>query len=295
MALPPIKAYVGDKSWRKDTTFTSLGTSAANYSAANLKNEEMSRVWRSSNAALANTKFKGVFSRRRRISHIALCNHNFSRPSAKFRVKFYSDVGLTTLVADTEWQRVWKAIYAFNDPRASWGSGNWWGRSLSDFDIANRYLDKSFYFVDAPLYALAFTVEIDDQDNTDGFVEVGICEIDDGFLLPHGYEYGAQYGIKSRTEATATKGGAEYAEPAVPDDVFVAQSTFIDRDFVLGTFYEFQRRCDKHTAFWWSPDIEDERNALRHSYLARFNEDVGLLTNAAYINDNIPLNFKRVL
>lgn len=285
--------FIGDRSWRKEATYSTGGVAAAGYPVTHLKHDEMARVWRSASTDLEDTQFKVVFPEPRPINVVVLCNHNLSKPNGRLRVKLWADPAATILVEDAGWKAAWEVVYDEDDPQASWDSGNAWDRTLSELDTRERPIDTPVYFANERL-CYAVTVEIDDEENPAGYVQVGICEVAAGFFLPLNFDYGAQYGLVSRTQVVTAAGGVEYAQPETPDDVFIGQTSFIRRQDALSLFLEFQRRTDKHTFFWWSPDIDDTFNALRHSYLAK-NSEIGLNTYAAFTRDSVPFSFKRVI
>lgn len=288
--------FIGDLSWRKECTF-SASSADSDYPATNLQNDELSRVWRSESvgevALEEDTIVRLTFADLRTINVIAICNHNLSRPTAAVRVRLYNDTDETELTADSGVLPIWDVIYEEDDPQASWDSGNAWDRIMSATDTFNRDFQKGIYFTDSPT-AVRVVIEFFDEENPDGYVQVGIIEPASGFFLPLNYEYGAQYGLSSRTQRTQAEGGTYYSQPQTPLDVFRGGSGLVLRQQALSLFYEFLRRADLHTYFWWSPDIDDRVNELRHSYLA-INSQVDLLTQAAWIRDNVTFNFERVL
>lgn len=284
--------FIGDLSWRKDATYTAE-SNATGYGPANLATDELSRVWRSDTDAEEDTIVRLTFTDLRTVNVVALCNHNLSRPNSAVRVRMYADIAETDLTADSGVVAIWDVIYDEDDPQASWDSGNAWDRILSAQDAANRNFDKAIYFTDSPV-AVVILIEFFDEENPDGYVQVGIIEPAAGFFLPLNYEYGAQYGIVSRTQRTQAEGGAYYSQAQTPGDVFRGGSGLVQRQQALSLIYEFLRRTDLHTFFWWSPDIDDTVNALRHSYLAT-NSQVDLQTQAAWFRDNVTFNFERVL
>lgn len=286
-------AFIGDRSWRKKSTYDA-SSADSNYPAANLKTDEVPRVWRSTDATAANTIMKVTLDTLRTVNVVALCNHNISRAvTPQVRVRMYRDATKLDMTADSGWVSVWSVIYTLDDPQASWDSGNAWDRIISAEDAENRTLDKALYFDGSPV-AGYIEVEISDEANADGFVQVGILEVAAGFYLPMNFDYGAQFGVVSRTESVEAEGGSEYEQVRIGRDVFRGSSGLVLSQAALGRFYEFMRRTDKHTPFWWSADPADLVNALRISWLAK-NAEIDLLTYSAYGRMGVPFNFKRVL
>lgn len=285
--------FIGDKSWRAEAVFSALGDEDADYPAAQLQHNEVARVWRSPDLVLANTKIKITFPALRPVNVVSLTNLNASNQTDKVKVSLYADTAATSLVATSGWKAILGVVYDAADENASWDSGNFWDRIHTELDRAGRRIDKAVYFTDTQLVRTVI-VEFDFTNNTDDFAECGIIDPAAGFYLPMNYEYGATYGLVSRDAVRTAAGGVDYTQAETPDDVFNGNSSYVLRGTALATLYEFLRRVGKHTFFWWSPDIDDEKNALRHSYLAKNNE-IGLFTNAVYNRDSVPFSFKRVI
>ena len=266
----------------------------AAYPLSNALTDELSRVARSGNCAdVANTSFLAVFDDYRRIDVVVLANHNFSPSLATVRVRGFSDTVGSAQVCDSGPTLVWPVVYDEDDAEAAWDTGNAWDRILSELDRENRSLDHAVYIPDSPLVR-SVRIDIVDTMNPDGYVQFGICEIAGGTYFPVNFDYGAQYGLQSRTTSVEAAGGATSFVTSAPDNVFKGTISYADHATVLSTFYEFLRRTDKNVIFWWSPDPEDTRNAVRHSFLARHAE-LDLLTYAVFDKDTVPLSFKKVL
>lgn len=285
--------YVGDRSWRSEATFTQTGDAAAGYPITQLKNDRVGLVWRSDDATLGNTTFDITFPRLRPVRSVAFINHNFSK-TAQITVKFYRDVEKTELLETIGPVDVYpKGVYSSDSPIISWDAGNFWFRTIQDEDNRNKTQQFAKYTTQRR-FVRTIEVTIDDSDNSAGFVQLGVVDPADGFFFPYQYDYGAQYGIRSRTINTESAGGGEYSRVEEPRDVIVATIPYNPIDFALETWYEFQRRCDTHTPFWWAHDIDDIRNAHRLSYWAK-NDDISLATYAIFENNSTPFAFKRVL
>lgn len=284
--------FIGDRSWRQGADYDA-SSEAAGYPAIQARHNELARVWRSASADIADTVLTITLDMLRPVNAVIVCNHNLSRPNGVFRVRLYSDAAKTILTADSGWVVAWDIVYQDTDPQAAWDTGNAWDRTLTADDVANRYIDKAVYFDDAPT---AYIVEItfDDEENSAGYVQTGLVEVAAGFYLPLNFEYGAQYGIVSRTQITESAGGTIYPQVYTAADVFRGNSSYVKRQDALSLFYEFLRRTDKHTPFWWSPDVDDTLNGLRHSYMA-YNDDVGLISYAVFQRDSVNFSFKRML
>lgn len=285
--------YVGDRSWRSEATFSQPGLARAGYPASQMKNDRVGLVWRSASDSLANTRFNISFSSLRPVRSVAFINHNLTK-NARATVRFYRDVAKTELLETIGPLDVFpKGVYSLSSSVISWDAGNFWYRTQQAEDNRNKTLQFAVYTTQRR-FVRAIEVQLDDIDNPDGFVQVGVVDPADGFFFPYQYDYGAQYGIRSRTVNTEAAGGAEYSRVEEPRDVIIGTIPYNPLQFSLETWYEFQRRCDTHTPFWWAHDIDDIRNAHRLSFWAK-NDEINLATYAIFEHSSTPFVFKRVL
>lgn len=285
--------YIGDRSWRKEAVFSQAGSSAAGYPVSQMQNERLGFVWRSEDTDPVNTTFDITFTRLRPVRSIAFVNHNLSK-TAKIELKLYRDVDKTQLIETIPLSDVYpKGVYSLASPVISWDAGNFWYRSIQD--EANQTRTQQFArYTSKQLFIRTIEVTILDEGNDSGFVQIGVTDPAAGFFLPYNPDWGAQGGIRSRTQNTETAGGADYPRVEEPRDVFIGVIPYNPLNFTLETWYEFLRRCDTHTPFWWSLDIDDVKNAHRISYWAK-NEEISLYTYAVFDNNSTPFAFKRVL
>ncbi len=285
--------YVGDRSWRLEATYSQTGVSATGYPITQLQNESIGLPWRSLDTTLANTKFTITFPKLRPITSVAFINHNFSR-TAKYTLKLWRDLARTQLLFTINLKDVFpKVVYGIDNPIASWDAGNFWYRTIQDEDLIN--LTRQFAaYTDKQYFVRIIDVEFFDENSIEDYIQIGVVDPAAGFFFPYQFDYGSQYGLRSRTTLTEAKSGQEFAQRAEARDVMVGSIPASPINFALQTWFDFQRRCDKHTPFWWSPDINDLVNAHRLSYWAK-NDDLDLATYAQFELNSTPFVFKKVL
>jgi hypothetical protein len=281
---------LGFPRWTQDVTWSTTGDWTTNYPIANLGILPFAKVARSSNPRVNSTLFRGDYSKPRLTEIVVLCRHNLTL-DAKWRVCLYEQADDDTPVYESGFLDVWPIV--FDATQVTWDSGNFWDRKYTQ-DQIDGYPWFTPLYIDGAYTAAAFTVEISDPTNPDGYVQVGLCEVASALDFPIGLAFGAQVGFTAATVITAADGGVEYAERRQKPRSFVGALSAVDRSTALTTFYELQRLNDLDVPFFWWPDREDTQHALRLAYMARL-QQLDALSQAYFQDDAIALHFKEIL
>jgi hypothetical protein len=282
-------AVIGRPRWTDDATFSG-GSWEADYPVTNAGILPLSRVARSTDLLTASTQFSFTLTARRPLRTVALVRHNLSL-NAQMRVRLYSDAGMTATIFDSGWEDVWPVVYPLEG--LEWEDDNWWTGKYTAADIANSRPTRPIWLGQIYL-ARAGTIEISDATNAAGYVEVGLCELTQGWVLGINPGYGAEYGFRFRTEVTESLGGISYFDTRDKPRVFRGNIDHMDRDEVLSRGYELQRRADLDGVFLWFPHPDEPLHWLRNVFLAR-NKDPGLMRYASFEQDSFPISLEEVL
>jgi hypothetical protein len=209
----------------------------------------------------------------------------------------FSDAGTGThtvlgpIVYRGAWEDVWPIVYG--DDELEWEDPNWFTGKYSDEEIAGYVWTRPIWFESLHL-ARAVRIEIDDTDNADGYVQVGLGEIAAGWPVPANPAHGAQYGYRFRTLEREAWGGVKSFERR--DKPRVARGTLpmISRDQALGRWLELLRQMDIVDPFLWFPQPSVQKHWLRESFLVRAT-DPGLAAITEFDADDAPYAFEEVL
>jgi hypothetical protein len=295
MAAVNGKWLVGFPRHTEEVTFSG-GSWEALYPISNLSLLPFSKVARSTNDSNASTIIYGVLPDKRIMDLFLICGDNISE-TGRLRLKLYeTDITSSptpSAVYDTGWFDRWEVVYEEDSPFASWDSGNWWDRTYSAANRAKNRQYRDIYIPDG-YDVLSFSLEIDDEDNPDGYVQIGLLEVATAIEISPAPQLGAQYGFIGRTVATETEGGGKYFERRNKARFFQGVLPLYDRNAALSTFYELVRLNDIDVPFAFIPDINNRINAPRNIFLAR-NASIDPFTRVLISNDAIPLNFEEVL
>ncbi len=286
---PPL---AGLPSWRDECVFTSSGASAPGYPVSHLGVLPVARVWRSASLNTIDTTFVGTFSDTRKIGLVALCRHNLTK-YATYRVRLFFDAGRTELLYDSGVLPVMPEIYPEDAEECDWDSGNLWDATYTDEELVGARLNRPLNIPDN-WPTRAFEVQINDQGNPAGYVELGLCEPATARPFPIGLSFGSSYGFTSRTVVTEGDGGVEYFEERGQPRVLTGELAYVSRETALGQFYETQRQHGVSRPFFFWADPDDELQLLRTAYLARL-QQLDLLALATAAHDRIPISIKEVI
>ena len=289
------KWLIGFPRYTESITYSG-GSWEANYPINNIKVLPFAKVARSTNDANASTILYGVLPSSKPLELFMICNDNISI-NANIKITLY-DGDITSSPAPTEiintgWLKRYDSVYDWQSPFASWDSGNFHDRTFSADDLAGSPRNKVIY-IEGGNYARSFKLEIDDEDNLDGFVQIGLFEVASAVILDNAPQLGANYGFNARTTITQSEGGAKYFERRNKPRVFSGVLPYYDRSSALNIFYELFRRNDIDTPFIWYPDIDDVLNQNRNAFLAR-NAGLDLFSRVLTPYDAISINIEEVL
>lgn len=156
-------------------------------------------------------QINGTFSKQYFLGCLAIAAHNLSG-AATWRARLYSttaDVGSNTnVVYDSSIQRVWPSLYTFG--QIPWGFDNWWSGGARDEDRGN-FTPLSVAVTDSVL-ARGFTIDIEDADNPDGYLQVGRVMVSDLWQPTYNYSFGSEQGYDFRADSESALDDTEYIE-----------------------------------------------------------------------------------
>lgn len=249
---------------RATAATVSGGSWLAGLPAANLANRELWKVARSTNTALASTKFTADLGAARLLRAFALANHNLSA-AATWRVTLGTTAGAAD-VYDGGWQNVWRMAF---DTLVEWESATWWLGTAGD-----EYLRSPYAAMHAApdLYTARYiTVEISDTANADGYVQIGRLFAGGGVQPTYNPGYGLQDGWRDLSTTDSAESGAFWA---------TARRRLRNTSFVLGVvtpaeaayLHEMQRLVGTTDEVLYIPYPADMGESQRYGYLGRLSE-----------------------
>lgn len=265
------RVVIGFPRWTGDATFTG-GTWATDYPRTNLSLLPLSRVARTTNLSTSNTQFTATFSAQRLVRVLALARHNITL-AGLIRIRIWSDAGATVLTYDSGWIDVWPAAFVG--------------------DLAGSTATRPFW-LDAEKLARVVRIEIDDATNPDGFIQIGLCEIAQGWQFSVNPAVGAEEGFRFRSLAVESLGGVRFFDRRDKPRVARGDIEEMPRDEAMQRGYEFLRHFDIDTPFLWFPYPDEPAHWHRTAFIAR-NVDPGRIAWAAASRSRFPYSVEEVL
>lgn len=256
----------------------------------NLQDRRLGKLARSTDALEASTTFDIDLGSTRLLRVFALCGHNFSAAATR-RFQFSAVEDFSSVVLDTGWVDVWPEVYPFGT--VGWGSPNFWSGRYSEEEIAG-YNASAVHIFDQSTNARYVRVEISDEANLSGYVQMARVFVGDGWQPTRNMVYGASIGWIDRTGVQEARSGAEYFDiqrmpriarfdlPAMSESE--AMSNAFDIQRAMGTAGEM--------FFIWDPD--DTTHALRRQFLCRL-RGVSPITNPGPDRWSAPWEAKELL
>ena len=254
---------------RADECTLSGGSYSANLPLNNLKTRDIRQVARSANAQAASTQFVAALTAQRLIRVVALIRSNCSL-AATWRVRVYTDSGLTNLVHDSGTVDVWPAwMYAW--PALEWEDPRFWdGRPLAE--------DLSYFSSDLiyPLPTIAvgqyIKVEVFDTANAAGYVEFGRLFVDDGWQPGVNMSFGAGIGHDDMSTIDKTPSGKEFFTEREVRRMTKFELQWMTDGEALGRAFDMQRiaKTVNEVLFVWDPS--DSTNLKRRAFMGRLRQ-----------------------
>lgn len=247
-----------------DATLTG-GSWNASLPLNNLKDRQITKPARSTDATLTNTLFNIDLGQSRSIRCFALVNHNLSA-TAKWKIKIGTTSGGAELY-DSGWLNVWRLT--FDSDMLEWEDPAWW-EGISDTDyigspFAAIHIASQFYT------ARYFRIEIDDTTNAAGYVQAGRVFIGGGFVpslnvLVDGFADAWE----DLSQVQSSDSGSEWFNNKRRHRT--VRGTIVHTTSEFSTIYEMQRRLGTTGEVLYVQDINDAIMQQRTGFLGRMRQ-----------------------
>lgn len=255
---------------RADTSAYSGGYWLANLPLTNLANPIQGVPARSVDLALTSTKFLVDIGADKIARLAALVDHNLSL-TAEVRIRASdSDPTMATgVLFDSGWSEVWPSVYDSAD--VEWENPNFWSGQYTD-EERQGYTWNFVRFGPAGFIARYWLIEIDDPDNSAGFVQVGRLFIGDAWQPSINMSYGAGIAWEDPSTVDEAMSGTEFFGERRVYRVARFTISGLGQDEAYGRAFDLQRRVGvtKEVMFIYDPD--DTLHAVRRQYRGRLRQ-----------------------
>jgi hypothetical protein len=275
-----------------EVSLFSLASWETNLPLTNIQNRVLAIKARSQD--LNNIGFDGTFPQSRPVSAVALAAHNLST-DAQWRVRLYSDrtdVGTTdNLLYDSGFVAVWPAVYT--QAELEWEDPNFWTGQPSDEERA-QFTALATMFIDPYQVCEAFTIDIEDDNNEDGYVEIGRLFIGKAFQPAIGAAYGAETSFQVNTQIEEAQDGTDYFDEERPKRtaVFRLENMFVDEAY--GPVNNMSRQLGISGELLFAYQLTQDPQFFARTFLGRL-EQINPIVYPYYARFNTSIQIKEIL
>lgn len=256
-------------SWRNRTDASTLasGSWLSTLPLNNIKNRQVQKVARSSDATLTSTKFTVDLGSAKTIGVVALIVHNIS-VDGTCRIRGNSITDMTTPAYDSGWVDVWPNGIIPQD-LLEWEDDNFWLGTMSQEDRAGY--NAPYINLMASQQSLRYwLIEIDDTTNADGYVQIGRLFMGATWTPEYNYEQGsAGLGYSDPTTVEKSLSEAEYFDVRSRSRVFGFNLKFLSSAEAYSYVLELQRLAGTSGEVLCIPDSEDTDYLVKRSFVGR--------------------------
>lgn len=253
---------------RIDAAALSGGSWLAARPLSKLQNRQIGDVARSTNVALASTKFDIDLGADKNIRIVDLRNHNFSL-QAKYRITASSTSDFAALAVDSGWLDAWPTVYPFDS--LEWEDDNFWTGKYTDEQRAG-YVPAVTHLLAANVLARFWRVEVDDTLNPAGYIQIGRIFIGPAWQPAKNMSFGASVGWETSTVVQEAWSGSEYFDSKTPFRVARFALDWMTEDEGMANAFELQRQAGVDREVMWIHDPADTIHALRRRFLGRLRQ-----------------------
>lgn len=231
----------------------------------NTQNRYTSKIARSTNAANTSTRLNVVFGASELCHSVYLRNLNAS-VDLEYRIRGYSDAGMTDVVVDTLQQPLFPSSFDINVP---WNDPNFWGGQRNSWDDPERYPSLLHVF-SSPVTVRAFYIQLFDAGNATGYLQFDRLFIANYYKPAYNYTWsGNGLTFEDNTQVEVSLGGVEYFDRRLAKRVFTFGFDAIRHQEAFAAQYDIIRRLGADGEILVIPDPADAPNLLKRSFIGR--------------------------
>jgi len=241
-----------------DASTLSGGSWSTTLPLSNIQHRLIQRPARSTDVATASTTFDIDLGETIPIQILTLVSHTLSL-EATYRITASNVSDFSILEYDSTWVDVW--------PRRN--VDVWWSGAPSEKDIEGWKWDLP-HVLDQQIEARYWRVEMDDTNNTTGYIDIGRVFIGKLFKAAVNASYGASIGYENDTEIqNQPQTGIEFFRPGAAYRTVRFNHDLLQPYEALTVILDMQRRVgsDKEVFFLW--DVADLVYRMQRSFLGR--------------------------
>lgn len=234
--------------------------------SSNLLDDNLKKPARTTDVTLASTQFKISFDATYYARAIVVGPANLT-PIFQYRASRYTDNTFTISDLDTGWIQ---PAASQGDPGSfHWGEDDFWLRN----DHLGGYIIHPFTELTPGQY---WKIEIDDQANPDGYLDLGRLFMPLGLQPSYNYDYGSTFGMKNNSLVLNTlSGGKKIRRRANPRTLRV-NFPVLPEDEGYGQVYRFLQKVGFDAPIFVIPDPDEASTINSRSFFGTLTESESL-------------------
>lgn len=232
---------------------------------SNIQDRKIGKLARTSNDSSGNTYINITFPESNFVQVVSLINHNIS-PSGKWRITASDYSDFSSLIYDSGTLDVWGTVYPFG--YIAWGFSNFWNGDILQ-ETLEGWVKTVSEITDDLILAKYWRIQIIDETNPDGYIQMGRIFIGRGWSPSNNMDYGASMQWNSDSDVVQAISGAEFFNPKNPYRSATFKLSNLDIDEGLSEGFDLTRRAGIDKECFFIFDSDDIVNKHRRQFLCR--------------------------
>lgn len=245
------------------------GSWLASLPLENLREQRPTLRARSTDTQLASTQWTVSLSEPLTCKGIQLVSTNFSS-AALYKITWYDDATFTTIAGTTGFIPVGESIdWTDTGQWLDWLDPNFWlgSQPFVDPDLQGRDVRHRF---PSPVSIQYIKIEIDDQSNADGFVQIGYQYTGQAYVPSINISYDSSFARVSLTTVQSAVGGTEYFSRRGSRKKWSITFGQLPESEVIGDLDDIVQTHDVDRPIYVDADPDDETTTgAKKAFLAR--------------------------
>lgn len=247
---------------RIDAAALSLGSYVSTLPLANAKSQVLGRVARTVDLNPASTKFLVDCGTEKLARTFALVNHNCAL-DATVRVRASNNADGSSPDFDSGAVDVWPAVY--NTIDLPFYHPEFWSGRYSEEERAG-YTPTKIISSPEVVSCRYWLVEINDPNNTKGYVQFGRPFVGPAWQMAINMDYGASIGLEDPSTVTKSLSGQKYFDKKTIVRVARFTTSWLSEGEAFGNAFEIQRRMGLTGEIVFQQNPDDTIQALRRQF-----------------------------
>lgn len=238
----------------------------------NLKDRRLYKIARSTDDSAASTQFSVDFGSGKVISLFSLVKHNFSE-SATARLIASDLSDFSNVIYDSGFNSVWPLVATVN---LEWEDDNFWLGIPTQEQI--DMFQGILLWVVPNVIARYWKVEIVDESNPDGYLDLGRLFVSKDFTPIINASYGLGFSVVDKSTIEESLGGVEHYDEKVKVRSVDFSLDNLQQDEAFGQWYRMMLGQGNTGEVLFVYDHEDGKHTLDRSFLGRLERTNPLTT-----------------